>query len=229
MQCLYKLLEDVSDVLESHASQEVVLVTLPYKKQCTLVVISLWCWRSLDTRRPLKPALAYMVIWDTAHEQLQLWIWYKMRGKGCDPCQSLGIWAQSVNWMNSTLFLTMTHQYLIPWMPRRHVCASEFQDFMKLTLCAADLLFHQEKLAKSIHYLISKEDQVRTQITGLELLVNQTEVRADSCCLNFFFSTSLTKSHLKPPSNLVHLIVLESRMKMLSLFKQYKGIVQMVI
>ncbi|XP_077456857.1 E3 ubiquitin-protein ligase TRIM36 isoform X2 [Stigmatopora argus] len=33
----------------------------------------------------------------------------------------------------------------------------------------------KEKLAKSIHYLISKEDQVRTQITGLEQLVSQTE------------------------------------------------------
>lgn len=37
---------------------------------------------------------------------------------------------------------------------------------------------HQEKLAKSIHYLISKEDQVRTQITGLQQLISQTEVRA---------------------------------------------------
>lgn len=36
---------------------------------------------------------------------------------------------------------------------------------------------HQEKLAKSIHYLISKEDQVRTQITGLEQLISRTEVR----------------------------------------------------
>lgn len=35
----------------------------------------------------------------------------------------------------------------------------------------------QEKLAKSIHYLISKEDQVRTQITELEVLINKTEVR----------------------------------------------------
>nr|XP_057926752.1 E3 ubiquitin-protein ligase TRIM36 isoform X4 [Doryrhamphus excisus] len=33
----------------------------------------------------------------------------------------------------------------------------------------------KEKLAKSIHYLISKEDQVRSQITGLERLINQTE------------------------------------------------------
>ncbi|XP_061623891.1 E3 ubiquitin-protein ligase TRIM36 isoform X2 [Phyllopteryx taeniolatus] len=33
----------------------------------------------------------------------------------------------------------------------------------------------KEKLAKSIHYLISKEDQVRTQITGLEQLISQTE------------------------------------------------------
>ncbi len=35
----------------------------------------------------------------------------------------------------------------------------------------------QEKLAKSIHYLISKEDQVRAQITDIELLISQTEVR----------------------------------------------------
>ncbi|XP_061673975.1 E3 ubiquitin-protein ligase TRIM36 [Syngnathoides biaculeatus] len=33
----------------------------------------------------------------------------------------------------------------------------------------------KEKLAKSIHYLISKEDQVRTQITGLEQLISETE------------------------------------------------------
>ncbi|XP_077377203.1 E3 ubiquitin-protein ligase TRIM36 isoform X6 [Festucalex cinctus] len=33
----------------------------------------------------------------------------------------------------------------------------------------------KEKLAKSIHYLISKEDQVRAQITGLEQLISQTE------------------------------------------------------
>lgn len=39
------------------------------------------------------------------------------------------------------------------------------------------IFFHQEKLAKSIHYLISKEDQVRSQITELEVLINQTEVR----------------------------------------------------
>lgn len=39
------------------------------------------------------------------------------------------------------------------------------------------IFFHQEKLAKSIHYLISKEDQVRSQITNLEVLINQTEVR----------------------------------------------------
>lgn len=35
---------------------------------------------------------------------------------------------------------------------------------------------HQEKLAKSIHFLISKEDRVRTQISELDLLINQTEV-----------------------------------------------------
>ncbi|KAM6965296.1 E3 ubiquitin-protein ligase TRIM36 isoform 2-T2 [Aplochiton taeniatus] len=33
----------------------------------------------------------------------------------------------------------------------------------------------KEKLAKSIHYLISKEDQVRTQISELEVLINETE------------------------------------------------------
>uniref|UniRef100_A0A3Q0SC21 Tripartite motif containing 36 n=1 Tax=Amphilophus citrinellus TaxID=61819 RepID=A0A3Q0SC21_AMPCI len=33
----------------------------------------------------------------------------------------------------------------------------------------------KEKLAKSIHYLISKEDQVRAQITELEVLINKTE------------------------------------------------------
>lgn len=45
-------------------------------------------------------------------------------------------------------------------------------------MCRGSLFFpHQEKLAKSIHYLISKEDQVRTQITGLEQLISRTEVR----------------------------------------------------
>ncbi|XP_069043357.1 E3 ubiquitin-protein ligase TRIM36 isoform X2 [Lepisosteus oculatus] len=33
----------------------------------------------------------------------------------------------------------------------------------------------KEKLSKSIHYLISKEDQVKTQITELSVLINQTE------------------------------------------------------
>ncbi|KAK7136472.1 hypothetical protein R3I94_014957 [Phoxinus phoxinus] len=33
----------------------------------------------------------------------------------------------------------------------------------------------KEKLAKSIHYLISKEDQVRTQISDLEVMINHTE------------------------------------------------------
>ncbi|XP_076859599.1 E3 ubiquitin-protein ligase TRIM36 isoform X5 [Brachyhypopomus gauderio] len=33
----------------------------------------------------------------------------------------------------------------------------------------------KEKLAKSIHYLISKEDQVRTQISELDVLIRQTE------------------------------------------------------
>lgn len=34
----------------------------------------------------------------------------------------------------------------------------------------------QEKLSKSIHYLISKEEQVRVQISELEVLIHQTEV-----------------------------------------------------
>ncbi|XP_056094279.1 E3 ubiquitin-protein ligase TRIM36 isoform X3 [Rhinichthys klamathensis goyatoka] len=33
----------------------------------------------------------------------------------------------------------------------------------------------KEKLSKSIHYLISKEDQVRTQISELEVMINHTE------------------------------------------------------
>ncbi|XP_056275355.1 E3 ubiquitin-protein ligase TRIM36 isoform X2 [Pseudoliparis swirei] len=45
----------------------------------------------------------------------------------------------------------------------------------KVTSMSSAYKILKEKLAKSIHYLISKEDQVRTQITGLELLVNQTE------------------------------------------------------
>uniref|UniRef100_A0A8C2WLM1 Tripartite motif containing 36 n=1 Tax=Cyclopterus lumpus TaxID=8103 RepID=A0A8C2WLM1_CYCLU len=45
----------------------------------------------------------------------------------------------------------------------------------KVTSMSSAYKILKEKLAKSIHYLISKEDQVRTQITDLELLVNQTE------------------------------------------------------
>ncbi|KAE8292077.1 E3 ubiquitin-protein ligase TRIM36 [Larimichthys crocea] len=45
----------------------------------------------------------------------------------------------------------------------------------KVTTMSSAYKILKEKLAKSIHYLISKEDQVRTQITGLELLINQTE------------------------------------------------------
>lgn len=48
---------------------------------------------------------------------------------------------------------------------------------MLLTFFFFFFLPPQEKLAKSIHYLISKEDQVRTQITELEVLINKTEVR----------------------------------------------------
>uniref|UniRef100_A0A3Q4A8Z6 Uncharacterized protein n=1 Tax=Mola mola TaxID=94237 RepID=A0A3Q4A8Z6_MOLML len=45
----------------------------------------------------------------------------------------------------------------------------------KVTTMSSAYKILKEKLAKSIHYLISKEDQVRTQITELELLINQTE------------------------------------------------------
>lgn len=49
--------------------------------------------------------------------------------------------------------------------------------FFFFFLLPSPFLPPQEKLAKSIHYLISKEDQVRTQITELEVLINKTEVR----------------------------------------------------
>uniref|UniRef100_A0A8C9XZX3 Tripartite motif containing 36 n=1 Tax=Sander lucioperca TaxID=283035 RepID=A0A8C9XZX3_SANLU len=45
----------------------------------------------------------------------------------------------------------------------------------KVTSMSSAYKILKEKLAKSIHYLISKEDQVRTQITELDLLINQTE------------------------------------------------------
>ncbi|KAM8886510.1 E3 ubiquitin-protein ligase TRIM36 isoform 1-T1 [Spinachia spinachia] len=45
----------------------------------------------------------------------------------------------------------------------------------KVTSMSSAYKILKEKLAKSIHYLISKEDQVRTQITDLEVLINQTE------------------------------------------------------
>ncbi|XP_035021947.1 E3 ubiquitin-protein ligase TRIM36 isoform X1 [Hippoglossus stenolepis] len=45
----------------------------------------------------------------------------------------------------------------------------------KVTSMSSAYKILKEKLAKSIHYLISKEDQVRTQITDLELLISQTE------------------------------------------------------
>lgn len=74
--------------------------------------------------------------------------------------------------------------------------------FIKLTLCA-DVFSLQEKLAKSIHYLISKEDQVRAQITDLDLLINQTEVRADSsCCRSFPHSAARIPSYA--PSETSH-------------------------
>uniref|UniRef100_A0A8C6WJS7 Tripartite motif containing 36 n=1 Tax=Neogobius melanostomus TaxID=47308 RepID=A0A8C6WJS7_9GOBI len=45
----------------------------------------------------------------------------------------------------------------------------------KVTSMSSAYKILKEKLAKSIHYLISKEDQVKAQITGLESLINQTE------------------------------------------------------
>ncbi|XP_056145217.1 E3 ubiquitin-protein ligase TRIM36 [Lampris incognitus] len=45
----------------------------------------------------------------------------------------------------------------------------------KVTSMSSAYKILKEKLAKSIHYLISKEDQVRIQITELDLLINQTE------------------------------------------------------
>ncbi|KAK7933200.1 hypothetical protein WMY93_004096 [Mugilogobius chulae] len=45
----------------------------------------------------------------------------------------------------------------------------------KVTSMSSAYKILKEKLAKSIHYLISKEDQVRAQITDLETLINQTE------------------------------------------------------
>ncbi|XP_015229827.1 PREDICTED: E3 ubiquitin-protein ligase TRIM36 isoform X4 [Cyprinodon variegatus] len=45
----------------------------------------------------------------------------------------------------------------------------------KVTSMSSAYKILKEKLAKSIHYLISKEDQVRTQITELDRLINQTE------------------------------------------------------
>uniref|UniRef100_A0A672J519 Uncharacterized protein n=1 Tax=Salarias fasciatus TaxID=181472 RepID=A0A672J519_SALFA len=45
----------------------------------------------------------------------------------------------------------------------------------KVTSMSSAYKILKEKLAKSIHYLISKEDQVRTQITELEQLISQTE------------------------------------------------------
>uniref|UniRef100_A0A8D2ZGQ8 Tripartite motif containing 36 n=1 Tax=Scophthalmus maximus TaxID=52904 RepID=A0A8D2ZGQ8_SCOMX len=45
----------------------------------------------------------------------------------------------------------------------------------KVTSMGSAYKILKEKLAKSIHYLISKEDQVRTQITDLEQLISHTE------------------------------------------------------
>ncbi|KAJ8285273.1 hypothetical protein GJAV_G00024920 [Gymnothorax javanicus] len=45
----------------------------------------------------------------------------------------------------------------------------------KVTSMSSAYKILKEKLSKSIHYLISKEDKVRTQITELEVLINQTE------------------------------------------------------
>ena len=61
------------------------------------------------------------------------------------------------------------------------VCSSRHQCIDYITVgslhLSPDVFLLQEKLAKSIHYLISKEDQVRTQISDLDVLIKQTEVR----------------------------------------------------
>lgn len=48
--------------------------------------------------------------------------------------------------------------------------------FSRFILQYVLLLCQQEKLSKSIGYLISKEDQVKTQIFQLEHMIDQTEV-----------------------------------------------------
>ncbi|XP_045081569.1 E3 ubiquitin-protein ligase TRIM36-like isoform X3 [Coregonus clupeaformis] len=45
----------------------------------------------------------------------------------------------------------------------------------KVTSMSSAYKILKEKLSKSIHYLISKEDQVRTQISHMEVLINETE------------------------------------------------------
>ncbi|XP_028851406.1 E3 ubiquitin-protein ligase TRIM36 isoform X2 [Denticeps clupeoides] len=45
----------------------------------------------------------------------------------------------------------------------------------KVTSMSSAYKILKEKLSKSIHYLISKEDQVRTQISEIEVLIHQTE------------------------------------------------------
>nr|XP_046205947.1 E3 ubiquitin-protein ligase TRIM36-like isoform X4 [Oncorhynchus gorbuscha] len=45
----------------------------------------------------------------------------------------------------------------------------------KVTTMSSAYKILKEKLSKAIHYLISKEDQVKTQISHLEVLINETE------------------------------------------------------
>lgn len=94
-------------------------------------------------------------------------------------------------------------------------------DLIKLTFYAADLFSQQEKLAKSIHYLISKEDQVRTQITDLEQLISQTEVRELSHAATTPTSFSLQKDvlfSLQKCSSMSLYFMLNSLMHKLSFF-----------
>ncbi|KAJ8262730.1 hypothetical protein COCON_G00151870 [Conger conger] len=50
----------------------------------------------------------------------------------------------------------------------------------KVTSMTSAYKILKEKLSKSIHYLISKEDKVRTQISELQVLINQTEENGET-------------------------------------------------
>lgn len=46
------------------------------------------------------------------------------------------------------------------------------------------ITFLQEKLTKSLAYILSSQDTVQTQIAELEETVKHTEVRAEGACLS---------------------------------------------